>query len=93
MCAVVCIAVSAIASTRASEAQVAGPNNAITDVPGITVGHFTGDQTGTTVVLADNGGQGVAGSVTQRGGSPGTRETDRCSRATSAPERARDPAG
>jgi len=76
VCAVVCIAVSAMTGAPASEAQVAGPNNAITDVPGITVGHFTGGQTGTTVVLADNGGQGVGGSVTQRGGSPGTRETD-----------------
>jgi L-aminopeptidase/D-esterase-like protein len=60
-----------------SWAQVPGPNNAITDVPGIKVGHFTGSQAGTTVVLAgDANGQGVAGSVTQRGGSPGTRETD-----------------
>jgi hypothetical protein len=29
-----------------------GPNNAITDVPGISVGHFTGSDAGTTVVLA-----------------------------------------
>jgi L-aminopeptidase/D-esterase-like protein len=58
-------------------AQVPGPNNAITDVPGITVGHFTGDLTGTTVVrAAATNGQGVAAGVTQRGGSPGTRETD-----------------
>jgi L-aminopeptidase/D-esterase-like protein len=57
-------------------AQTPGPNNAITDVPGIKVGHHTGTGTGTTVVLADNNGLGVAGSVTQRGGSPGTRETD-----------------
>ncbi len=54
-----------------------GPNNAITDVPGISVGHYTGADAGTTVVLAANAtGQGVAGGVTQRGGSPGTRETD-----------------
>jgi L-aminopeptidase/D-esterase-like protein len=58
-------------------AQVPGEYNAITDVPGIKVGHFTGNYlTGTTVVLADNGGQGVGGGVTQRGGAPGTRETD-----------------
>jgi len=58
-------------------AQVPGKYNAITDVPGIKVGHFTGKYlTGTTVVLADNGGQGVGGGVTQRGGAPGTRETD-----------------
>jgi L-aminopeptidase/D-esterase-like protein len=58
-------------------AQVPGPNNAITDVPGIRVGHYTAaPYTGTTVVLAENGGQGVAGGVSQRGGAPGTRETD-----------------
>jgi L-aminopeptidase/D-esterase-like protein len=54
-----------------------GEHNAITDVPGISVGHFTGGDAGTTVVLAASAtGQGVAGGVTQRGGSPGTRETD-----------------
>ncbi len=58
-------------------AQVPGPNNAITDVPGISVGHATGIDAGTTVVFAASPtGQGVAGGVTQRGGSPGTRETD-----------------
>ncbi len=58
-------------------ADAPGPNNAITDVPGITVGHYTGSDTGATVVLAASPtGQGVAGGVTQRGGSPGTRETD-----------------
>jgi L-aminopeptidase/D-esterase-like protein len=58
-------------------AQSPGQNNAITDVPGISVGHFTGSDAGTTVVLAASAtGQGVAGGVTQRGGSPGTRETD-----------------
>ena len=58
-------------------AQVPGQNNAITDVPGISVGHYTGADTGTTVVLAaSTTGQGVAGGVTQRGGSPLTRETD-----------------
>jgi L-aminopeptidase/D-esterase-like protein len=58
-------------------AQTPGPNNAITDVPGISVGHFTGNESGTTVVLAaSTTGQGVAGAVTTRGGSPGTRETD-----------------
>jgi L-aminopeptidase/D-esterase-like protein len=56
---------------------VPGPNNAITDVPGIRVGHYTASHlTGATVVLAENGTAGVPGSVTQRGGSPGTRETD-----------------
>jgi L-aminopeptidase/D-esterase-like protein len=61
----------------AALAQVPGPNNDITDVPGIRVGHATGADSGATVVLAANAnGQGVGGGVTQRGGSPGTRETD-----------------
>lgn len=69
-----------VAIASAAEKPPAGPlpglNNAITDVPGIKVGHFTGNLTGTTVVLSQWNGLGVAGSVTQRGGSPGTRETD-----------------
>jgi len=75
VCAVVFVALSSVASP--GWAQVPGPNNAITDVPGIKVGHFTGNPlTGTTVVIAEKGGQGVAGGVSQRGGAPGTRETD-----------------
>ena len=75
VCVLVCFIVSGIAPL--AWAQVPGPNNAITDVPGIKVGHSTAaPYTGTTVVLADNGGQGVAGGVAQRGGAPGTRETD-----------------
>jgi len=48
----------------------------ITQVSGISVGHFTlaGGLTGCTVVLAD--GDGAVGGVAQRGGAPGTRETD-----------------
>ena len=48
----------------------------ITAVPGIRVGHFTlpGGLTGCSVVLAD--GEGAVGGVSQRGGAPGTRETD-----------------
>jgi putative pantetheine hydrolase len=56
----------------------AGPTNALTDVPGLRVGHHAADTggylTGTTVVLAPDGGM-VAG-VDVRGGGPGTRETD-----------------
>jgi len=55
-----------------------GPTNTLTDVPGVRVGHTTrtepGWLTGTTVVLAPDGGA-VAG-VDVRGGAPGTRETD-----------------
>ncbi len=49
--------------------------NAITDVPGIQVGQvedLTG-MTGCTVILC---GQAATGGVDQRGGAPGTRETD-----------------
>ncbi len=49
--------------------------NALTDVPGLRVGHAHDPQalTGCTVVLCEKGA--VAG-VDQRGGAPGTRETD-----------------
>jgi L-aminopeptidase/D-esterase-like protein len=63
----------------ASWAQTPGPLNAITDVPGIEVGQYTstdassGGGTGTTVVLSR---AGAVGGVSQRGGAPGTRETD-----------------
>jgi L-aminopeptidase/D-esterase-like protein len=51
-------------------------HNAITDVPGIRVGHATNTEamTGCTVVLCPKAG--AVGGVDQRGGSPGTRETD-----------------
>ncbi|MGA4841369.1 P1 family peptidase [Streptomyces sp. G45] len=58
--------------------QAAGRANALTDVPGLRVGHAarTGEGwlTGTTVVLAPEGGATAA--VDVRGGGPGTRETD-----------------
>jgi len=49
--------------------------NAITDVPGIKVGHYTNKEaaTGCTVILCETGA--VAG-VDVRGSAPGTRETD-----------------
>ena len=49
--------------------------NAITDIPGIQVGHAQDEQalTGCTVVLCEGG---AMGGVDQRGGAPGTRETD-----------------
>lgn len=51
--------------------------NAITDVPGVLVGHHhrvgEGWATGTTVVLLP---EGTVGGVEGRGGAPGTRETD-----------------
>jgi L-aminopeptidase/D-esterase-like protein len=54
----------------------AGENRTLTAVPGIKVGHHTLTErpTGCTVILVD--GEGAAGGVSQRGGAPGTRETD-----------------
>lgn len=55
------------------QAQEPGPHNAITDVPGVKVGHFTNAEylTGTTVVLTE---EGAVGGVDVRGSAPGTRE-------------------
>jgi L-aminopeptidase/D-esterase-like protein len=49
--------------------------NAITDIPGIRVGHAQDLDalTGCTVILCEDG---AVGGVDQRGGAPGTRETD-----------------
>ncbi|HEY8490840.1 MAG TPA: P1 family peptidase, partial [Dehalococcoidia bacterium] len=49
--------------------------DAITDVPGIKVGHWTDLRAGTgcTVVLCE---RGAVGGVDVRGAAPGTRETD-----------------
>lgn len=55
-----------------------GRANSLTDVAGITVGHYgrtdDGWLSGTTVVRAL--GEGAVGGVDVRGGAPGTRETD-----------------
>jgi L-aminopeptidase/D-esterase-like protein len=50
-------------------------HNAITDVQGIQVGHYTDSEgiTGCTVVLCEGG---AVGGVDVRGSAPGTRETD-----------------
>ncbi len=50
-------------------------HNAITDIPGIRVGHADNQaaMTGCTVILCEDG---AVGGVDQRGGAPGTRETD-----------------
>ena len=52
-----------------------GPRNAITDVPGLLVGHATDERvrTGVTVVLCP--AQWPA-AVDVRGGGPGSRETE-----------------
>src|ERR1035438_7900433 len=48
---------------------------AITDVPGVMVGHYTEPRrpTGCTVLIVE---EGATAGVDQRGGAPGTRETD-----------------
>ncbi len=54
-------------------------NTTLTAVSGIRVGHATDRQgmTGCTVILCDGpGGTGAVAGVDQRGGAPGTRETD-----------------
>lgn len=50
-------------------------HNALTDIPGIQVGHWTDRDaaTGCTVILCP---QGAVAGVDVRGGAPGTRETD-----------------
>ena len=60
----------------ARTAQPAVANATLTAVDGLKVGSFTlpGGTTGCTVILVD--GEGVPGGVSQRGGAPGTRETD-----------------
>ncbi|HWW87392.1 MAG TPA: P1 family peptidase [Vicinamibacterales bacterium] len=63
------------ASTACAQTKADTPNNTITAVDGIQVGHHTLTErpTGCTVILADGG---AVGGVSQRGGAPGTRETD-----------------
>ena len=72
----------AIATTLVLAAAVAAQSprpvqsKGLTEVEGLRVGHETlsGRPTGCTVVLVD--GEGASGGVSQRGGAPGTRETD-----------------
>jgi len=56
--------------------QTAMRNRGLTEVDGLRVGHFTltARPTGCTVIVVD--GPGATGGVAQRGGAPGTRETD-----------------
>lgn len=71
----------AIGGMERSEAQapaVLAPTGGrgLTEVHGLRVGHHTLSErpTGCTVILVD--GDGAVGGVSQRGGAPGTRETD-----------------
>src|SRR5688572_21364191 len=65
----------ALTTTGVGQASRPVANSTITAVPGIKVGHHTLAErpTGCTVILVD--GDAVGG-VSQRGGAPGTRETD-----------------
>jgi len=59
----------------AAFAKPAAGNNTLTAVEGVKVGHYTLTErpTGCTAILFK---EGTTGSVDQRGGAPGTRETD-----------------
>ena len=74
----VAVASTAILSAMGLRSQpLAGSDSrGLTEVPGIRVGHHTLSErpTGCTVVLVE--GDGAVGGVAQRGGAPGTRETD-----------------
>jgi L-aminopeptidase/D-esterase-like protein len=64
------------ATTFAQSGGSSGGSRGLTDVAGLKVGHHTLTErpTGCTVILVD--GEGAVGGVSQRGGAPGTRETD-----------------
>jgi L-aminopeptidase/D-esterase-like protein len=77
---VIAVAITAAVglTTCAPAAQTGGPaadNRTLTAVAGIKVGHHTLTErpTGCTVILTEGD---VVGGVSQRGGAPGTRETD-----------------
>jgi L-aminopeptidase/D-esterase-like protein len=72
------IAAAVVTSTAALAGQARStpqPNRTLTAVEGIRVGHHTLAErpTGCTVILVDGD---ASGGVSQRGGAPGTRETD-----------------
>jgi len=76
---VAAVVMATLASSRAepqSGPPQPTPPTGLTAVEGLKVGHFTLTErpTGCTVVIVD--GEGAAGGVSQRGGAPGTRETD-----------------
>ena len=77
MKAINCLAVFvALSGLVHAQATATTSNATLTAVAGIKVGHHTLTErpTGCTVILVD--GDGAAGGVSQRGGAPGTRETD-----------------
>src|SRR4026209_1547317 len=76
---VISLAILALSAAIASQSSVDPKPTAgrgLTEVQGLKVGSHTLSErpTGCTVILVD--GEGVPGGVSQRGGAPGTRETD-----------------
>ncbi len=77
------ITAAGLGAAAAAEAQAQGAGlqsikplgGAITDVPGVKIGHFTDSRrpTGCTVILTE---EAATGGVDVRGAAPGTRETD-----------------
>ncbi len=76
VCAVVGLAVSVASQTPTAPKATPRAEKGLTTVDGIRVGQHTLTErpTGCTVVLVE--GEGAVGGVSQRGGAPGTRETD-----------------
>src|SRR5437867_10074528 len=70
------IAAAALSLVAAGAAAQSSQGATLTAVDGIKVGHQTLAErpTGCTVILVD--GTGATGGISQRGGAPGTRETD-----------------
>jgi len=73
---VIVAAVIALAAAGVAQSPPPVRSKGLTEVEGLKVGHYTLTErpTGCTVVLID--GEGAPGGVSQRGGAPGTRETD-----------------
>ena len=76
ICAVVVGCAMLTPALTAAQSPSAPITKGLTAVDGIKVGHFTLTErpTGCTVILVD--GDGAVGGVSQRGGAPGTRETN-----------------
>jgi L-aminopeptidase/D-esterase-like protein len=75
-CAGVVACTAVVLHAQSSPALAPTGGRGLTEVHGIRVGHHTLHErpTGCTVILVD--GAGATGGVSQRGGAPGTRETD-----------------